>query len=99
MTGVQTCALPISGAVRSPTFNLLHVYPTVPPVLHADLYRVTSADGLGLEDYEETHVLLVEWADRLGPSSPDEGLVTLGFHPEGRKADVRLPRGGNLMPV
>ncbi|MFZ4509126.1 MAG: tRNA (adenosine(37)-N6)-threonylcarbamoyltransferase complex ATPase subunit type 1 TsaE, partial [Fimbriimonas sp.] len=29
-----------TGAVRSPTFTLLNLYETNPPVLHADLYRV-----------------------------------------------------------
>ena len=38
------------GAVRSPTFSLLHLYPTQPPLAHADLYRVTSAEGIGLEE-------------------------------------------------
>lgn len=58
------------GAVRSPTFNLLHVYDTVPPVVHADLYRLTSAEGLGLEDYFDTHLCLIEWPDRLGTLTP-----------------------------
>lgn len=85
-----------TGPVRSPTFNLLHVYPTDPPVVHADLYRVASAEGTGLEDYAETHVLLVEWSDRLGPTAPQDGLVALAFDGEGRRAEVRLPGGGTL---
>ena len=28
--------------VRSPTFNLVQIYPTIPPVAHADLYRIQS---------------------------------------------------------
>lgn len=51
--------------VRSPTFNLLQTFETDPPVVHADLYRLDSAEGLGLEDYFETHLCLVEWPDRL----------------------------------
>lgn len=52
--------------VRSPTFNLMHEYATTPPVLHADLFRVSSATGIGLEDYLESHICFVEWPDRLG---------------------------------
>ena len=52
-----------TGAVRSPTFTLLNLYETNPPVLHADLYRVKSARGLGLEDYLDSHVCLVEWPE------------------------------------
>lgn len=48
-------------AVRSPSFNLLQEYPTTPPLLHADLYRLTSTEGLDLEDYLDTHCLMVEW--------------------------------------
>lgn len=52
--------------VRSPTFNLVQQFETNPPILHADLYRVTGPAGLGLEDFVDTHVLFVEWPDRLG---------------------------------
>jgi tRNA threonylcarbamoyladenosine biosynthesis protein TsaE len=55
-----------SGPVRSPTFELIHRYPLSPPVLHCDLYRVSSWQGIGLEDYGDDHVILVEWPDRLG---------------------------------
>ncbi len=47
--------------VRSPTFNLFAVYPTNPPVLHADFYRISSTVGTGLEDYLDDHLCLVEW--------------------------------------
>jgi tRNA threonylcarbamoyladenosine biosynthesis protein TsaE len=57
-------ALGHHGSTRSPTFNLLQVFDTVPPVLHADLYRVGSSEGLGIEDYLDTHVVLIEWPDR-----------------------------------
>lgn len=76
------------GPVRSPTFNLLHVYDTSPPVIHADLYRVSDAAGTGLEDYSESHVLLIEWPDRLGPSRPGDIEVRLSFAGEGRRAEV-----------
>ncbi|MER3496007.1 MAG: tRNA (adenosine(37)-N6)-threonylcarbamoyltransferase complex ATPase subunit type 1 TsaE, partial [Armatimonadota bacterium] len=56
-------ALGWEGAVRSPTYPILHPYPTSPPVLHADLYRLSSAEGIGVEDYESTHILLIEWPD------------------------------------
>jgi len=49
------------GAVRSPTFSLLHLYPTQPPLAHADLYRVTSAEGIGLEEVLDDHIVCVEW--------------------------------------
>ena len=83
-------ALGHPGPVRSPTFNLLQAFDTDPPVLHADLYRVAGAEGTGLEDYLDTHVVLVEWPDRL---PPDEGhwRVEIAFEGEGRRAKVVPP--------
>lgn len=58
-------ALGWSQEVRSPTFNLLHTYPNLsPPVVHADLYRVASWQGIGIEDYLDSHLCLIEWPDR-----------------------------------
>lgn len=51
--------------VRSPTFNLIQEFATHPPVMHSDLYRVKSAEGLGLEEYFDTHICFIEWPDRL----------------------------------
>lgn len=61
--------LGITQGVRSPTFNLIQTFPTDPPVMHADLYRVKSYQGIGIEEYLDSHVCLIEWPDRA------EGLV------------------------
>lgn len=82
--------------VRSPTFNLLHTYPNLaPPVLHADLYRVAGWQGIGIEDYLDTHLCLIEWPDRAA------GLVNAGqawrieieFADEGRLVRLHPPSG------
>ena len=52
------------GEVRSPTFSLVHLYNTKPAVLHADLYRVESVLGLGLEDELDDRISFIEWPDR-----------------------------------
>jgi tRNA threonylcarbamoyladenosine biosynthesis protein TsaE len=72
--------------VRSPTFNLMHTYDTQPPVVHADLYRVKSWQGIGLEDYLDTHLCLIEWPDRAqGLVSEDSVLrVHIEFSDAGR---------------
>ncbi len=54
----------ISEPVRSPTFNILQTFPTHPPTLHADLYRLKSLENLGLEEYLDDHICLIEWADQ-----------------------------------
>jgi len=61
-------SLGYEGRVRSPSFTLVHRYPTTPPLVHADLYRLSDVDeliALNLEGDLEQGVLLVEWADKL----------------------------------
>jgi len=54
--------------VSSPTFTLVQHYRGRMPLVHADLYRITSAevDDLGLDELGEDGVLAIEWADKLG---------------------------------
>jgi tRNA threonylcarbamoyl adenosine modification protein YjeE len=61
--------------VRSPSFTLVNEHAGAPPVFHLDLYRlngVRDIEGLGLEEYAEQGVLVVEWGERL----PYEWLAT-----------------------
>ena len=54
--------------ISSPSFNILNLYPTTPPVGHFDLYRT---EGRNFDpDLEETlfapdHFCLLEWAEYL----------------------------------
>jgi tRNA threonylcarbamoyladenosine biosynthesis protein TsaE len=64
--------------VTSPTFTLVHVYGdserTVSKVHHVDLYRIENFhdfETLGMEDvFEQSGVLIVEWAERFPLRSP-----------------------------
>ena len=78
------------GAVRSPTFNLVQTFPTEPPVMHADLYRVPSYEGIGLEDYLESYLCLIEWPDRTaGLVAPEDcWRIRIDFADEGRIVTV-----------
>ena len=58
------------GAVRSPTYTLMHYYAGRWPVLHADLYRLdgpTPAHAVGLDEELDAGeaVVFVEWPERL----------------------------------
>jgi tRNA threonylcarbamoyladenosine biosynthesis protein TsaE len=78
--------------VTSPTYTLAHEYETVPPIVHADLYRLDPPDDraavedaaiLALaEQRSEGRVLLVEWGtpfvDALGG---DAVVVDLAVSP------------------
>jgi tRNA threonylcarbamoyladenosine biosynthesis protein TsaE len=51
----------------SPTYNLIHEYPTTPRLYHADLYRLApdAFEDLGLEEYLSCDsIVVVEWPDR-----------------------------------
>ncbi len=79
--------------VRSPTFNLVQLFTTEPPLMHADLYRVKGWQGIGLEDYLETHLCLIEWADRAAGLVPvgTAWRVAIDFAGEGRRVAVTSP--------
>jgi len=85
-------ALGWDGHVRSPTYNLIHTYDTTPPVMHADLYRLESAHGLGLEEFLDSHLCLIEWPDRLGGILDGRAAieVEIEFAEQGR--NVRMER-------
>src|SRR5262245_32695735 len=65
--------------VPSPTFTLVEVYETpLGPFWHFDLYRLEAPQQvleLGWEEARADGVALVEWAERLGPLLPGEGLT------------------------
>jgi tRNA threonylcarbamoyladenosine biosynthesis protein TsaE len=53
--------------VSSPTFTLVQEYRGRMPVLHADLYRISTAevDELGLDELGRDGVIAIEWAAKL----------------------------------
>jgi tRNA threonylcarbamoyladenosine biosynthesis protein TsaE len=59
-------ALGFQGEVTSPTYTLIHEYPTPGGlVVHMDAYRMADQEALyhlGLEDYRpEARLVLIEW--------------------------------------
>jgi tRNA threonylcarbamoyladenosine biosynthesis protein TsaE len=79
--------------VRSPTFNLIQTFETNPPIMHADLYRVAGWEGIGIEEYFDTHLCLIEWADRARGALPEGAVwhVSIRFEGEGRTVEVTPP--------
>jgi len=96
-TLVRGLALALPGGedarVSSPSFNLVNLYPTRPPVAHFDLYRL-EAGGLdvGLEDclLEEPGLKVVEWAERLAPGCRPDQALEISFRPEGEGREARI---------
>jgi tRNA threonylcarbamoyladenosine biosynthesis protein TsaE len=54
--------------VCSPSYTLLNIYQGKHLIFHFDLYRLDTPadiDDLGLEDYLDRGVVIVEWAEKL----------------------------------
>lgn len=85
-----------SAHVSSPTYTLIHEYPTPEGILvHIDAYRLPTAEALfelGLEDYlERARLVVIEWGEKLLEHYPDALLVKLELDEQGRRAHLRLP--------
>jgi tRNA threonylcarbamoyladenosine biosynthesis protein TsaE len=65
-------------AISSPTFVLVHQYPSQPPIFHLDAYRVGDEDellDLGIEEMMESDAItVIEWADRFPQLLPRDCL-------------------------
>ncbi len=73
------------GEVSSPTFALVHEYPSAadgPTLYHFDMYRIVDADELyatGFYDYmEQGGILAIEWSENIQEELPQKTIyVTL----------------------
>jgi tRNA threonylcarbamoyladenosine biosynthesis protein TsaE len=84
--------------VNSPSFVLMNEYGGRETLFHVDLYRIEDVeelDALGLWDYAERGVLVIEWPERGAELLPGDGLVIeLRYGDIDRQRRLRfLPRG------
>ncbi|NOX59106.1 MAG: tRNA (adenosine(37)-N6)-threonylcarbamoyltransferase complex ATPase subunit type 1 TsaE [Planctomycetes bacterium] len=70
--------IPVDCRVSSPTFVLVNEYPGILPLFHLDAYRLSGSlelDSLGFDEMCNTGgAVLVEWADRVAESIPNDHL-------------------------
>jgi tRNA threonylcarbamoyladenosine biosynthesis protein TsaE len=100
-------ALGIEGAIRSPTFTLLEIYPVGARwIAHLDLYRLENPgrdelEALGLRDVLSTgHALFIEWPQRAAGVLPQPDFsVQIEFAGTQRRVaiSVRSPRGSAMV--
>ncbi len=89
--------------VPSPTFTLVQIYPSAPPlagtVYHFDFFRLSAPEEayeLGIEEAMSEGICLIEWPDRVLPLLPERRLdlkFQPGPRPESRR--VGVAGGGN----
>ena len=96
LTQAIGAALGSSAHVSSPTYTLVHEYPTPGGTLvHIDAYRLGGAAALlelGLEDYlARARLVVVEWGEALLEIFPEAFHVELFFDGETRRATLHQP--------
>lgn len=96
-------ALGLNEAVRvvSPTFTLIREIGTVPPIAHADLYRLQSTEDahqLGLMELRERGaILIVEWGERFPDAvGPDSLSLSMALNPRRALLGASGPRSAAL---
>jgi tRNA threonylcarbamoyladenosine biosynthesis protein TsaE len=81
--------LGFAGDVASPTFPIVQLYETQPPLWHVDLYRIEheqELEELGLDDARLDAALLIEWPERLPRLWADTLQLSLAIRPDGARA-------------
>jgi len=92
-------ALGFSGRVTSPTYTLMHTYPTpAGPLLHVDVYRLPEAEALHELGYEDAaaaaRLTVIEW----GEPEVFEGFALLRLEP-GERPEERQVNWTALAPA
>jgi tRNA threonylcarbamoyl adenosine modification protein YjeE len=79
--------------IMSPTFQYVHFYENNGlSIAHYDLWRLTTVHdflSMGLDDFLEIGVAVVEWPDRIASILPDHTIFV----------DTQVVRGGRLVRV
>ncbi len=68
----------LSAEVSSPTFALVHDYGGNPPLVHFDMYRISSWDDLLTTGYYEYldagAILVIEWSENVESALPEDAI-------------------------
>ena len=93
-------SLGVKEIVTSPTFVLHTIYESGSvPLSHVDLYRLNTdaeVESFGFEDYYDTAVTAVEWADRYSNFQPPYVILDFAYGTsENERVLTITPNGGD----
>lgn len=88
--------------IPSPSFSLVQSYDALRvPVVHVDLYRISSAAEvieLGLEEFLAKSLMIIEWPEKLPENiSPDQ--LKISFTGSGDTRDLKLEAAGKWIEI
>ena len=97
LTSLIAQELGSDAAVSSPTYTLVHEYPTpAGPLVHVDAYRLprdSALEELGIDDYlDRSRLVAVEWGEALAQHYPEAWVVRLERDGEWRNARIHPPK-------
>ncbi len=94
-------ALPRDERVTSPTFTLVQELPTVPPVVHSDLYRIAAPEEvneLGLLPARQEAVVIAEWGlPYIQELGGDALCLEIGLEPRVATVSASGPRSQQML--
>jgi tRNA threonylcarbamoyl adenosine modification protein YjeE len=86
--------------VPSPTYTIVQTYDLRIPVIHTDLYRLSSPgdlDEIGLADEGDTSLTLVEWPENAGSRFLGSDVVSVRLEMDGESRRVQIDGPGSVM--
>jgi len=93
--------VPENTYITSPTFSIVNVYEGKYKVYHVDLYRLDYVDEaeIGLWEYLEDGVVIIEWADRLGGIKAESYLKVEIFYINDNSRKIVISGYGELQEL
>ena len=88
-------ALDVRQVINSPTFTILKIYNGRLPLYHIDAYRLENNDyDLGISEYEEEGIMVVEWPEYYANYLPSEYLeVKFEYIDDNTREITFIPHG------
>lgn len=87
--------------VSSPSFNIVNIYPTLPEVIHMDLYRLEGMvsddlfeDAVPSPQAQTAPLVVIEWAEFLPERLVPKDRLTLAWLPCDAGRAVRIEASG-----